>query len=422
MPTELPTSIRLLADRYDASVLEPAPVGTRIRILGAGPDAVDLLLDGAGAVPARGGGRPAAVLSADERVWDEIAADARRAGAGGAATAGAGPLGVGSSAALRAFNARRLRIRYDLHLGVGFLAATAAAGPGRLRFVQVQTAVGPISILEAGTGDGPPVVMVHGLGATKMSFLPTVAALSESHRAIAIDLPGFGDSAKPIGAGYDPDFFARSVVALLDALAIDRAHVVGNSMGGRVALEVGLQAPDRVARLGLLCPSLAWLRGPPFAPLLRLVAPELGLIQPIPRLAVETMMRMLDPGWLEHWTMPALDEFMRSYLTPRGRAAFYASARNIYLEEPHGPTGLWTRLTEMEPPCLFVWGQFDPLVPIGFARHVRRVLPEAEHLELDCGHVPQLERPGPPIGHCWTSSRPAGARPAAARPPDAPDP
>jgi len=417
MPTKLSTSIQLLADRYDASVLEPAPVRTRIRIIGSGPEAVDLILDGGRAAPARGGGRPAAVLSADERAWDEIAADA-----GGAE--------VGTSAALRAFNARRLRIRHDLHLGVGFLAATAAPGPGRLRFAQVQTAVGPMSIIEAGTGTGAPVVMVHGLGATKMSFLPTVAALSASHRAIAVDLPGFGDSGKPIGAGYDAAFFARSVLALLDALAIGRAHVIGNSMGGRVALEVGLTAPDRVARLGLLCPSLAWLRARPFAPLLRLVAPELGLIQPIPRLAVETMMRMTDPGWLDHWTMPALDEFMRSYLTPRGRAAFYAAARNIYLEEPHGPDGLWTRLAEMEPACLFVWGQVDPLVPIGFARHVRRVLPEAEHLELDCGHVPQLERPEPthralleffaadrgPARHPAGRRRPASGRGGAAAP------
>jgi pimeloyl-ACP methyl ester carboxylesterase len=84
---------------------------------------------------------------------------------------------------------------------------------------------------------------------------------------------------------------------------------------------------------------------------------------------------------------------MRSYLTPLGRAAFYAAPRNIYLEEPRGPRGLWTRLGSLQPDSLFVWGRKDNLVPIAFARHVRSELPTARHLELDCGHVPQLERP-----------------------------
>jgi pimeloyl-ACP methyl ester carboxylesterase len=63
------------------------------------------------------------------------------------------------------------------------------------------------------------------------------------------------------------------------------------------------------------------------------------------------------------------------------------------MEEPHGPDGFWTRLSSLEPEALFVWGRRDVLVPLAFARHVREVLPAALHLELDCGHVPQLERP-----------------------------
>jgi pimeloyl-ACP methyl ester carboxylesterase len=99
------------------------------------------------------------------------------------------------------------------------------------------------------------------------------------------------------------------------------------------------------------------------------------------------------PGSDKEWTAAGIDEFMRSYLTPLGRAAFYAAARNIYLEEPRGPDGLWTRLGSLKPDALFVWGRKDNVVPIGFARHVRDELPTARHLELDCGHVPQLERP-----------------------------
>ena len=63
------------------------------------------------------------------------------------------------------------------------------------------------------------------------------------------------------------------------------------------------------------------------------------------------------------------------------------------MDEPHGEEGLWTRMEGLEPPSLFVWGEKDTLVPIGFEKHVERVLPQAEHLELGCGHVPQMEEP-----------------------------
>ena len=99
------------------------------------------------------------------------------------------------------------------------------------------------------------------------------------------------------------------------------------------------------------------------------------------------------PGAKDGWTAAGVDEFMRAYLTRRGRAAFYAAARQIYLEEPEGDDGFWPRLRTLTVPALFVWGTRDTLVPIGFARHVTDALPTAEHLELDCGHVPQLERP-----------------------------
>jgi pimeloyl-ACP methyl ester carboxylesterase len=291
-----------------------------------------------------------------------------------------------------AYRAGRLVIRRNLHLGVGLLAATSGMrGPERLRFQRVATKSGALSILSAGAGE--PVILIHGLGATKGSFLPSVVALAAGFRTIALDLPGFGDSHKPLNAAYHPPFFARAVLELMDALDLSRAHLVGNSMGGRVALELGLRHPDRVNRLALLAPSLAWKRERPWAPFVRLLQPQLGLLQVTPRWAVEALVHRLIPIADSNWVHAGVDEFLRAYLTPRGRVAFYAAARQIYLEEPHGAKGFWTRLATLAPPALFVWGQRDRLVPIGFAAHVRRALPSAQHLELDCGHVPQLERP-----------------------------
>jgi pimeloyl-ACP methyl ester carboxylesterase len=368
-----PGALVELIERYDAQAFEIGRTRARIRLSGAGPTNYDVVLDGKHAklVPAEG--RHAdALLEASAKTWAQIAADVQ--------------------AGMEAYRRGRLKIRRDLHLGVGFLAATAAQGDGTLRFRTVSTRGGRISISEAGSG--PAALMIHGLGATKVSFLPTLAALAPNgHRAIAVDLPGFGDSDKPILASYDAPFFARSMTALLDALELDRVDVIGNSMGGRVALELALSAPERVNRVVLLAPALAWLRARPFAPYLRLVAPQLGLIQPAPRWIVEHIVRYVIPGSDTEWTAAGIDEFLRSYLTPRGRAAFYAAARNIYLDPPHGRNGFWTRLPSLEQESLFVWGRKDPLVPISFERYVREAVPKAQHLELQCGHVPQLERP-----------------------------
>jgi pimeloyl-ACP methyl ester carboxylesterase len=348
--------------------VRPTREETRIRLAVAGDGAADaVIVDGVARLERPAGDEPDAVLTADAETWRR-AADLRDG--------------------MDAFNRGRLSVRRNLHAGVGFLAATSgASAPGRLEF---KRAAG-VSYLRAGVGE--PVVMLHGLGATKVSLLSTVAALTPRFEAISLDLPGAGDSDKPVGAPYDARFFADSVIRFLDAMAIDRAHFVGNSLGGRVALELGLRHPGRVRRLALLAPSLAWRRDRPWAPLLRLLRPELGLLQLAPRPVVEGIVRRVIAGAQDGWAAAGVDEFLRVYLTPRGRAAFYAAARQIYLEEPEGEQGFWPRLKTLEPEALFVWGRKDQLVPLGFARHVSEAVPGAKHVELECGHVPQLERP-----------------------------
>jgi pimeloyl-ACP methyl ester carboxylesterase len=369
-------AIGALADRFDPDVIDLPRGRARVRLEVTGGSACDALIGGRRLRlrNADDGAEPDSILSADVATWARIASDLR----GG----------------MDAFRGGRLRIRGSLHVGVGFLAATSGADEaGRLEFHTLRTrGFGAISVLSAGTGPET-VFCAHGLGGTKASFLPTVNALADDYRVVAIDLPGFGESDKPIGAPYDAPWFARSVFAAMDALGVERAHLAGNSMGGRVAIEAGLTDPDRTAALLLLSPALAWLRARPWAPLIRALRPELGLIQPAPRPIVEAMVRRLVPAANGGWTAAGIDEFLRAYLTRSGRAAFYAAARNIYLDEPHGDNGFWTRLESLQCDSLFVWGRHDALVPIGFMKHVERALPRARHVELSCGHVPQVERP-----------------------------
>jgi pimeloyl-ACP methyl ester carboxylesterase len=367
-----PAGIAALVERFDPDAIDVPGGAARIR-LEVADEAWDAVVDGGRLSLGPASGEPAAVLSADPSTWRAIATDVR--------------------AGMSAFARRRLRVRRSLHLGVGFLAATTgSSAPERLRFDALEIpSAGRISILSAGRGET--LLCLDGLGGTKASFLPTVAGLADSYRVVAMDLPGFGESSKPIAAPYDASWFARAAFETLDALGVERAHLVGNSMGGRIAIEAGLMDRARVERLVLLSPALAWLRERRWAPVVRVLRPELGLIQMTPRAVVEGVVRRLIPGAADGWAAAGVDEFLRSYLTPRGRAAFYAAARNIYLDEPHGNDGFWTRLADLSPDSLFIWGRRDTLVPIGFRKHVERTLPRARHVELDCGHVPQLERP-----------------------------
>ena len=372
---EPPAGIASLARRYDPDVIDVPGGRALIRLCVRGGQEWDARISGRRlrVIPARDNGGPDATIAADPATWRRVSEDVR----GG----------------MTAFQQGKLRMRGSLHLGVGLLAATSGSDdPGRLSFETVRTRSGRISVLSAGVGPET-VLCLHGLGGTKASFLPTVAALSARYRVLAMDLPGFGESDKPIGAAYDAEWFARTAFDTLDALGVRDAHLVGNSMGGRVAIEAGLLHRDRVRGLVLLSPALAWLRDRRWAPVVRLLRPELGLLQITPRPVVERVVRRLIPGGGKGWAAAGVDEFLRAYLTPRGRAAFYAAARNIYLDEPNGEDGFWNRLGGLSTDSMFVWGRRDTLVPIAFMKHVERALPSARHVELDCGHVPQLERP-----------------------------
>ena len=302
----------------------------------------------------------------------------------------------GQRSGIEAFLSGDLRVRGNLALS---LRLSSLVGTGEVpafeRAADVKVAGLNTFYLEAGSGT--PVVLLHGLGATNASMLTTFWDLARDHRVIAPDLPGFGESAKPVRS-YDASFYADWALAFLDELGIDKAYIIGNSMGGRVAIETALCAPERVERLALLAPSPAFLKKREMVGVVRLLRPELALVPlPLPRGLVRRNLKSMfaRPKRLEDaWYEAAIDEFQRVFSTPRGRIAFFSAARQIYLEEPHGESGFWDRLPGLETPALFIWGENDRLVPASFARHVEKALPNAESVVLEnCGHVPQFEHP-----------------------------
>jgi pimeloyl-ACP methyl ester carboxylesterase len=303
----------------------------------------------------------------------------------------------GEMSGIDAFELRRLSIHGNLDFAVGFEGMFRLPG-GRPPLLQIHDVpVGRHYVSTLTMGHGPDVLLLHGLGGTRASLFATAAALSQRYRVHAPDLPGFGSSSKPARAAYNARWYAETMLAFMDAQGISETHVVGNSMGGRIAIEMGLMQPERIRSLALLCPAVAWVkRG--FHPLVRLLRPEFGLLpHTFTRNTVASQFwslfydrDLIDPEVGELM----VDEFRRIYQSAGARLAFLASARNIYLEAPYGRDGFYPRLAELRPPALFVWGTHDGLVPVAFGRHVRKWLPTAEQVTMpECGHVPQVERP-----------------------------
>jgi pimeloyl-ACP methyl ester carboxylesterase len=303
----------------------------------------------------------------------------------------------GELSGIEAFELRRLSVHGSLDYAVGFEGMFRLPGgrPPRLQIHDV--AVGRHHVSSLTMGHGPDVLLLHGLGGTRASLFATAAALSQRYRVHALDLPGFGSSSKPARAPYNARWYAETMLGFMDAQGIAQTHVVGNSMGGRIAIEMGLMDPERIRSLGLLCPAVAWIkRG--FHPLVRLLRPEFGLLpHGFTRNTVASQFwslfcdrDLIDPEVGELM----VDEFRRIYQSAGARLAFLASARNIYLEAPYGRHGFYPRLSELRPPALFVWGTHDGLIPAAFGRHVAKWLPSAEQVTIQaCGHVPQVERP-----------------------------
>ncbi|MBC7372478.1 MAG: alpha/beta fold hydrolase [Frankiales bacterium] len=307
---------------------------------------------------------------------------------------------AGRESGVLAFLEGRLTVRGDLSLALHLdgLFAREDERPASFAYAHQVTAMGVrTSYLEAGPADAPPVLLLHGLGATNASMLPVLADLARDHRVLAPDLPGFGASAAPAGP-YNPAWFAAWVEAFQSATGSRGAVLVGNSHGGRIALECGLTHPRSVRGLVLLTPSPAFRRLRQYVPVVRLVPPQLARL-PIPtshRLVVEGIRAMFsDPERLPRpWYDAAADEVVRVLSDRSHRVAFFACARQIYLEDAYGKNGFWQRLPGLLPPALFVWGDRDRLVPSSFARHVADALPSAGSVVIeDCGHVPQFEHP-----------------------------
>ncbi len=239
-------------------------------------------------------------------------------------------------------------------------------------------------------GTGQPVIAMHPLGLESSAFEGFGRALGRRGMCtIAVDLPGFGRTPAP-DAPLTPAVMAEPVIAL--ARSLDTPPVVlGISMGGRVALEAALGAPDAFRAVIAIAPYLPWRRFRFLLEWARLMSPQLADWMPLE--TVWPALRWLARGFE---AMPYLrdDELAQAgarlvyFLScPATRAGFLSAAREMALDPAYGEDGFWTRLPRLSIPAAFVWGERDRLVSLRFSGSVARTCPQAAQLLLPCvGH------------------------------------
>ena len=302
---------------------------------------------------------------------------------------------------IRAFTSGRLQVRGDLQLAVQ-LETMFRPGPDAVRVLRTRwTPVQDGRMTSWVGGTGTPVVLVHGLAASKVTFVPTLDDLADDHEVHAVDLLGFGRSDKPLprGSRYSAEWFADRMLEYFDHHDLHGVHLVGNSMGGRVAAEVAMRDPRRVHSITGLCPAVAFDEWQRLRPLLGMLPWQWLGLAPV-RLPTTLLRRGVDEMFHDPSRIPAenlraaVDE-ARNQVRDRGyRMAVTAATRGLVTDRRRGPDGFWRRLAGLDVPSLWVWGRSDPLVSSRYGERVASTLPSAR-VEVwdDCGHVPQFEVP-----------------------------
>ncbi len=244
--------------------------------------------------------------------------------------------------------------------------------------------------------DGLPLVLLHGDSASALDWSWVLPTLGATHRVYAPDFPGFGESAKP-SLEYSPEFLRQFLVDFIDALGIERAVLVGNSLGGLVCLRFALSRPEQVAALVLVdssglgysvTPALSQLTLPLYGEAaISWCQTPLGAKQ---RSWLRTSLLFAHPSqvpdvWLaEQERMAQMPGFLQATVSSLRAQVNVFGQRQVLLDS----------LGQLQMPTLVVWGTDDLVFPKEQAQDAVSRLQQGYLAFIpDCGHLPHIERP-----------------------------
>lgn len=269
-------------------------------------------------------------------------------------------------------------------------AALEAAYPGEYR-----TVLGlHMRTRDSGPRSAPALILLHGFGSSLDTWEPWAKALSARYRVIRLDLPGFGLTGPDPTGDYSDQRTGALIAGLMDQLAIPRATIIGNSLGGRAAWTFAASHPERVSRLVLISPDGFASPGFEYGR-----APEVPLVMNLmPWVGPRSLIRAnLAPAWAHPDALPdaVLERYRDMLLAPGVRQAILNRTHQTILTDPAA------RLRSITAPTLLLWGEQDHMIPISNAQDYLRLLPRARLVRLPgLGHVPFEESPAaslPPL-------------------------
>jgi pimeloyl-ACP methyl ester carboxylesterase len=239
-------------------------------------------------------------------------------------------------------------------------------------------------------GSGIPLVFIHGFMGAAYDWRFNIPELGKHFAVKAFDLPGFGYSDKPLDFSYSSEGYADFVKAYLDECSIKKAVLVGNSMGGQIALETCLKYSDRVSALILI--DSGGYPGSVRLPLFRLLKiPILGMV----------MMSLITPSAVRYVlendilrdtflvTDEAINYYYNVYKTANARKIPPVVVRSMIKDELY----IHSQLNDIKCPALVIWGAQDKVIPSYYAELFKEELTTAKLVIVeDAGHMPHIDK------------------------------
>jgi pimeloyl-ACP methyl ester carboxylesterase len=244
-----------------------------------------------------------------------------------------------------------------------------------------------LHVRDSGPKDAPAVILLHGFGSSLYTWEPWAKALSGSFRVIRFDLPGFALTGPDPTGDYSDARGLLVLGALMDALGVRRATLIGNSLGGKLAWMFAAEHPERVDKLVLIAPD--GFASPGFEYGKKPVVPTVVRLLPylLPAWLLRTTLApaYADPSALTDATLARYRDMM---LVPGVRRAMIARMAQVELRPPE------PRLRRIKAPTLLLWGERDAMIPFGNARDYAAAIADSRIVALpDLGHVPMEEAP-----------------------------